>query len=232
MQKDLRPPFFVVNPKNLLYGKALKDLARHANKFTKTYDVDIFFTAPTTELANVAEACPDLLVTAQHMDDISQGDSMGKIIPESLVHIGVQAVVLNHADHLLTMSTLVNSVHRAKELGLKIIVCADSILEAKMMAMLNPDIVLAEPTELIGQKQISSQQYVTSTIESIKHTNPDVLVEQGAGIRSKNDVEELLTLGADGVGVTSGIINAQDPVKMMESMIQAVSVIKKERGKR
>src|SRR5699024_12261593 len=146
MQIYLSPHFFVLNPKNLLYGKTLMYLARHANKFTKIYDVDIFFTAPTTELANVAEACPDLLVTAQHMDDMSPGDSMGKIIPESLVHIGVQAVVLNHADHLLTMSTLVNSVHRAKERGLKIIGCAASILVVKMMAMLNPDIVLAEPT--------------------------------------------------------------------------------------
>lgn len=56
-----------------------------------------------------------------------------------------------------------------------------------------------------------------------------MLVEQGAGIRSEKDVEELFRLGADGVGVTSGIVKAAAPIEMMEKMMQAVSTINRER---
>lgn len=228
-RKKITNPFFVVNPKSFLYGESLMELAIHANELAKSNPIDILFTAPQTELANIVRECPDLIVTAQHMDDIQPGDTMGKVLIESLVHIGVQAVVLNHADHPLAISTLSNTILRAKDMGIQTIVCADSIQEAQAVAMLHPDIVLAEPTELIGQAKISSRDYVTSTIESIKKVNPDVLVEQGAGIRSENDVVELLQLGADGVGVTSGIVKAEDPVDMMKKMIQAVAAFKKER---
>lgn len=160
------------------------------------------------------------------MDDIHSGDSMGKVLAESLAHIGVQAVVLNHADNPMSFAKLVRTVHRSKHAGLQTIVCASTVPESKAAALLNPDIVLAEPTELIGQKQISDRKYVTSTIEAIKEINPEVLVEQGAGIRSEQDVRELLGHGADGVGVTSGILKADDPKKMMRKMIQEVAEFK------
>src|SRR5699024_1445509 len=111
--------------------------------------------------------------------------------------IRVQAIVLNHADHPLTISELLNCLDRSKEVGLKTIVCADSVREARMIAMLEPDIILAEPTELIGADQKSSRGYVQTTIDSIRTVNPDILVEQGAGIRTEHDVTELLRLGAD-----------------------------------
>lgn len=229
LKRKIKAPFFVVNPKSFLYGEPLMELARHANELAKSNPIDILFTAPLTELANIARECPELIVTAQHMDDIKPGDAMGKVLMESLVHIGVRAAVLNHADHPLAMSTLANSILRAKDMGLQTIVCADTIQEAQAVAMLQPDIVLVEPTELIGQAQISSREYVTSTIESIKKVNPEILVEQGAGIRSEKDILELLQLGADGVGATSGIVKAEDPAGMMEKMIRAVVAFKTER---
>lgn len=205
------------------------ELARKADELAVHHAIDILFTAPSTELVNIVQECPNLVVTAQHVDDVSPGASMGKVSIESLVDIGVQAAVLNHADHPLSLSTLVHIVQRAKQKGLKTIICADSVLEAQAIALLQPDIVLAEPTEQIGQSQISSRDYVTSTIKKIKEINPNVLVEQGAGIRSEKDVEELFRLGADGVGVTSGIVKAAAPIEMMEKMMQAVSTINRER---
>lgn len=222
----------MVNPKSFLFGEALMELARYANELAKSNPVDILFTAPHTELANIARECPNLIITAQHVDDIKPGEAMGKVLMESLVHIGVRAVVLNHADHPLAMSTLANSIFRAKEVGLQTIVCANTIQEAQATAIFQPDIVLAEPTELIGQEQISSRDYVTSTIDSIKQINSVILVEQGAGIRSERDVEELLQLGADGVGVTSGIVKAENPSGMMKKMIQEVAAFKKKGSKR
>lgn len=228
-RKKIQAPFFVVNPKSFLYGESLMDLARYANRLAEEYDIDILFTAPLTELSIVAKECPNLIVTSQHMDHIKPGDSMGRVLAESLKEIGVQAVVMNHADNPMPSSILADTIQRAKDVGLQTIVCADSVQEGQAMAILGPDIVLAEPTELIGQDQISDRDYVTSTIEKIKQVNPDVLVEQGAGIRSEKDVSELLQLGADGVGVTSGIVKAEHPKDMMKKMIQAVASHQKER---
>lgn len=222
-------PFFVINPKSFLYGEALDDLAAHADDLAKNVPIDILFTAPTTELASIAQRFPNLIVTAQHADDILPGDSMGKTMLASLEYIGVKAVVLNHADHPLALSVLKKTIDEAKKCGIQTIVCADSVAEAQAVALLNPTIVLAEPTEIIGQAQISSYDYVTSTIEAIKKVNSRVLVEQGAGIRSADDVMTLLNRGADGVGVTSGIVKAENPKKAMQKMIKAVVTFKKER---
>lgn len=230
-KKKINTPFFVINPKSFLYGEPLMELASYANEMAKDYEVDILLTAPFTELAEVVRECPNLVVTAQHADDVNPGDAMEKVSIDSLVQIGVEAVVLNHADQPLTFSALANIVQCAKDRGLYTIVCADSIPEAKAIAMLQPDIALAEPTELIGHTQISSHDYVTSTIESIKKVNPNVLVEQGAGIRSEKDIKELLKLGADGVGVTSGIVKADYPLEMVNKMVRTVASFKEKGDK-
>lgn len=227
--KKIQAPFFVVNPKTFLYGESLMDLAQYANQLADEYSIDILFTAPLAELAIVAKECPKLFVTSQHMDNIKPGDSMGRVLPESLKQIGVRAVVLNHADNPVSLAILADTIQRAKDVGLQTIVCADSVQEGQAVAALGPDIVLAEPTRLIGQEQISDRVYVTSTIEKIKEVNSNVLVEQGAGIRSEKDVMELLQLGADGVGVTSGIVKAGNPKEMMKKMILSVADFKKER---
>lgn len=227
--KKIQAPFFVVNPKTFLYGEPLMDLAQYANQLADENSIDILFTAPLTELAIVAKECPKLFVTSQHMDHIKPGDSMGRVLPESLKQIGVRAVVLNHADNPVSLAILADTIQRAKEVGLQTIVCADSVQEGQAVAALGPDIVLAEPTRLIGQEQISDRVYVTSTIKKIKEVNSNVLVEQGAGIRSEKDVMELLQLGADGVGVTSGIVKASNPKEMMKKMILSVADFKNER---
>lgn len=227
--EKIEAPFFVVNPKSFLYGESLMDLAHYANKLAGEHSIDILFTAPLTELAIVAKECPNVIVASQHMDGITPGDAMGRVLAESLKEIGVQAVVINHADNPIPSSILADTIQRAKEVGLQTIVCADSAQEGQAMAMLEPDIVLAEPTALIGADQMSDRDYVTETIEKIKAANPHVLVEQGAGIRSEKDVTELLKLGADGVGVTSGIVKADQPKEMMKKMIQAVASFQKER---
>jgi len=222
----IKSPFFVINPKSFLDRKTSLEMARHANDIAKNYEIDVLFTAPFTELADIVRDCPNLIVTAQHVDDIQPGDAMGKTSIDSLAQVGVKAVVLNHANHPLSTSALTNTIQHAKEKGIQTIVCADSVLEAKAIAILQPDVVLAEPTELIGKEQISSRNYVTSTIQAIKTVNQNVLIEQGAGIRTEKDVKELMDLGADGVGVTSGIVKANNPLDMMEKMIRTVAKFK------
>ncbi|MGF7429508.1 triose-phosphate isomerase [Thermoanaerobacterium thermosaccharolyticum] len=227
--KKIRTPFFVVNPKSYLYGEESLQLALAADKLAEEYDVDIFFTAPFADLANIKSHTKNLKITAQHMDPLVPGRGMGFVLPESLKAVGVDAVFLNHAEHSLKLTDLVKAIKRAKELGIITIVCADSIEEAVAIAMLGPDILLCEPTDLIGTGKTSSFDYINETTSKIKEINKDILVMQAAGISSGEDVYQTIMHGADGTGATSGIINAPNRAKRLEEMIQAIVKAKNEK---
>lgn len=227
--KKIRTPFFVVNPKSYLYGEESLQLALAADKLAEEYDVDIFFTAPFADLANIKSHTKNLKITAQHMDPLVPGRGMGFVLPESLKAVGVDAVFLNHAEHSLKLTDLVKAIKRAKELGIITIVCADSIEEAAAIAMLGPDILLCEPTDLIGTGKTSSFDYINETTSKIKEINKDILVMQAAGISSGEDVYQTIMHGADGTGATSGIINAPNRAKRLEEMIQAIVKAKNEK---
>lgn len=216
-------PFFVFNPKSYLYGAKLLDLALVADDLAQKYPQhSIFMTVPVAEVAMIATQTKKIIVTAQHVDGILPGRGMGKILPESLYAAGARAVFLNHAEHPLTITALVAAVKRAKALGILTIVCADSIKEAQMIANLAPDIILCEPTELIGTGKTSDQQYIKQTQQAIRLIDPKILIMQAAGISSPNDVYRTIQLGADGTGCTSGITKAADPAQMLREMVAAL----------
>lgn len=230
IMKGIRVPFFVVNPKSYLYGEESLRLALAADKFAEDYDVDIFFTAPFTDLYYIKSRTKNIKITAQHMDPLLPGRGMGYVLPESIKSSSAEAVFLNHAEHSLKLSDLVKTIKRAKDLELITIVCADSVEEATAIAMLEPDILLCEPTDLIGTGKTSGYEYIRETTRKIKDINSNILVMQAAGISSGEDVYQTIINGADGTGATSGIINAPDRVKMLEEMIQAIVKAKNELG--
>lgn len=135
---------------------------------------------------------------------------------------GLGAVFLNHAERPLPLSQLVSAVKRCKELGLYSIVCADSLLDAKAIAKLEPDVMVCEPTELIGTGKTADKEYILSTQAAIADISPETLGLQAAGISSAKDVEYVIRNGAHGTGATSGIFAAVDPMATMVEMIEAV----------
>lgn len=215
-------PFFVVNPKSYLCGEKLLELAILADELSCKHNITIFVTAPYSDLASIAKQTSHIIVTAQHLDGISYGRGMGAVLPESLKNIGVKATFLNHAEKPLTLSALIKAMNKANELGILTIVCADSLSEAKAISVLRPDIVLCEPTELIGTGKTSDEDYIQQTNEIIKSMDANILVMQAAGISSPEDVYRTILLGADGTGCTSGIVCAPNPSQMLKQMIESL----------
>lgn len=227
MQKrTLRTPFFVVNPKAYLYGEEAVKLAKVADELAGKLDLDILFTVQQIDAVRVKQETNHLFVTVQHLDGIEIGRGMGYILPEAVAAAGVTATFLNHAEHPLTLHDLANAMKRADELGILTIVCADSIAEAKAVASLNPDIIVCEPTELIGTGQTSDQSYMERTNQTIRQINPEIKILQAAGISTIADVEKALRSGADGTGGTSGIVCALDPAKILTDMLHKVAEIR------
>lgn len=226
MYKELviKPPFFEIGPKAFLFGENMLKLAKAADRASEKYDVRIILTPQPTDIYMLATELKHVLIFAQHMDPITVGRGLGSILPEAVKAAGAVGVMLNHAEKPMTLADLNKAIKRADEVGLATIVCADSIKEAEAIAMLSPNIIVAEPTELIGTGQTSDEAYVIATTSAIKKINPDIQVLQGAGIKNGNDVYRTIKAGADATGTTSGIMKAEDPEAMLDEMIRAVRI--------
>jgi triosephosphate isomerase len=224
MLKDfsLTPPFFEIGPKSYLYGDDVVALAQAADRSSRKYRVPIIFTTPLTEIRRVAESTEHLLVCAPHMDPIPVGRGLADVLPESLVAAGVSGVMLNHAEKPITYDVLAQTIRRADEVGLFTIVCTNTIEEVKAVALLEPNIIVAEPTNLIGTGKTSDAAYVQASIGAVKQLNSDILVLQGAGISNGKDVYSVIRAGAEATGSSSGIIRAADSAAMIDEMIHAV----------
>jgi len=218
----IEPPFFEIGPKAFMYGERMLNFAKIADTVSKKYDVRIILTPQYTDIRMLAQETENLLVFAQHMDALPVGRGLGAILPEAVKAAGAVGVMLNHAEKPLSISALYQTIKRADEVGLATIVCADTIEEAEAIAHFAPNIIVAEPTRLIGNGQTSDEKYIAETTAAIKKINPEILVLQGAGISNGRDVYNVIKAGADATGTTSGIMKAADPEAMLDEMICAV----------
>lgn len=218
----IEPPFFEIGPKAFLYGDQMLKFAKAADKASKKYDVQIILTPQYTDIYRLARETRNLLIFAQHMDPLPVGRGLGSVLPEAVKAAGAVGVMLNHAERPMTVSDLNKAIKRADDMELVSIVCADTIEEAEAIAHFSPNIIVAEPTGLIGTGQPSDKKYIIETTAAIKRINAEIQVLQGAGISNGRDVYNVIKAGADATGTTSGIMKADDPEAMLEEMIRAV----------
>lgn len=216
-------PFFEFGPKAYMYGDELLELMKKIDKLAQKYDMDVLADIQTTDLRLIAENTSDRIhVYSQHMDSIPVGRGMGTILPEAVKATGAVGVMLNHAECKLTLDEIKEAIKRADEVGLATIVCADTEDEIKAVAKMNPNIVVAEPSELIGTGIAVGREYVDACIKLVKDINPEILVLPSAGISCGNDCYNIIKAGADASGSSSAICKAEDPAKMTEEMMAAV----------
>lgn len=230
-KRKITPPFFEIGPKSYLYGDEVLELALAADKAAEKYDVNIIFTTPVVDIRRVKENTKNIHVYAPHMDPIYPGRGLADTLPESLVAAGADGVMLNHCEKPLEFEVLKETIARADEVGLTTIVCADSLADASKIATLNPDIIVAEPSELIGTGVSVGTEYVEAATKSVKDVNPEILVLTAAGISNGEDVYNTIISGADATGSSSGIAKAEDRAAMVDEMIAAVRRAYDERHK-
>ncbi len=219
---NIQAPFFEIGPKSYLYGDDILSLALAADAASEKYRVDIIFTCPVVDIRRVKEATKYIHVFAPHMDPIPVGRGLADILPESLVAAGAEGVMLNHAEKPVSFEVLAKTLDRAKEVGLSTIVCADSLAEAGRIATLKPDIIVAEPSELIGTGVSVGPEYVTAATRAVKDVDSDILVLTAAGIANGTDVYNTIIAGADATGSSSGVAKAADRAAMVDEMIAAL----------
>ncbi|HHT65298.1 MAG: triose-phosphate isomerase [Caldicoprobacterales bacterium] len=218
----IKEPFFEIGPKAYCYGDEMLALAKVADQASEKYDVQIILTPQYTDIPFIAKETKHLLVFAPHMDSLVPGRGLGSVLPEAVKYAGATGVMLNHSEKRVSIAELNKAIKRADEVGLATIVCADTIEEAKAIANLGPNIIVAEQPELIGTGQTSDMDYFKRAIEAVHSVNPDIKVLTAAGISNGEDVYNVIRKGAIATGSSSGIFKAKDPAAMIEEMISAV----------
>lgn len=223
MKRKIRTPYFEIGTKNYIWGDKVLEYAKAADAAAKKYDIDVLFITPATEIRRVKENTENLIIIAPYMDTLRPGRGMADILPEGLKDAGAEGVVINHCEKPMSLPQMKKTIERARELDFIVFACADTVDEAKAIAQLHPDIINPEPSELIGGtgNGVSSMRYVKEVIKSIKEIDPDILVEQAAGITNGKQVYDFIMAGSEAAGAASGIMNAKDPIAMIYEMIEA-----------
>ena len=222
MKPVIRTPYFEIGTKNYIYGDKVLEYALAADTAAEKYDIDVLFICPAVEIRRVAEHTKHLIVLAPYMDTLRPGRGMADILPEGLKAAGAVGVVINHCEKPMSLPQMKATIDRARELDMLVFACADTLDEAKAIANLHPDIINPEPSGIIGGgKGVSPMDYVKESIAVIKAIDPSILVEQAAGITNGQQVYDFIMAGSEAAGAASGIMNAEDPLAMIDEMIAA-----------
>lgn len=225
---EVRTPIIVLNYKTYLEGVGKKglEIAKAAEKVSTETGVCIAVAPQFTDLRMIAESV-EIPVFAQHIDPVKPGSFTGHVLAEAVKDAGAVGTLINHSERRLVLADIDEAVKRAKEVGLKTIVCSNNIEVSASVAALDPDFCAYEPPRLIGtgiSVSTAEPEVVTQAVEVIKRVNPRVIPLCGAGITTGDDVAAALRLGTKGVLLASGVIKAKNPRAVLEEMAKAASL--------
>lgn len=215
----MRLPLILTNFKTYqtASGKAALELANIHAKIAQETGQNITVAVQAFDLANIAQNTK-IPVFAQHLDPAEYGSFTGWNLAESAKEAGAYGTILNHSEHRISFEILEKSIQRAKSVGLKTVVCAETAEEAKeIMDKFSPDLVAVEPPELIGgdiSVSTANPEIISNSVKLIGKGK--VLV--GAGIKNGEDVRIAIELGAVGVLLASGITKAEDPEAVLRDL--------------
>ena len=222
----IKTPVIVINYKvyNTSFGNSALSIAKAAEEVSINTGVNIIVAPPATEIRTLASNV-SIPVYAQHVDPVDLGAYTGHIPPEAVKEAGAKGFIINHSERRIRVDEIARLVIKARNLGLNTLVCADTPEVAAALAMLNPDMIAIEPPELIGTGIAVSKakpEIILSTVSRIRSVNNDVIILTGAGISTPEDVVKALELGTSGVLISSAIMKAKDPKKVINEMAEAV----------
>lgn len=205
-------PVVVINLKTYQQGKRAVQIAKEIRKFDKKIIVGVQV-SDIYEINKVTK----LRVFAEHVDFYEPGRHTGYIIPEAVKKDGAIGSFLNHSEHKLSFDIIRKTVNRCRDVGLKTAIFAGSLKEAKKVKKLKPDYLIYEPPELVAGNISVSKAKPTLISEIAKKLKYPFLV--GAGIKTKEDVDIAMKLGARGIAVSSAITKARDPKKALKKLL-------------
>lgn len=198
-------------------GKSAEELAGACEKLVRETGSSIVPVLQIGDLYRVSQKV-DVPIYAQTIDPIGYGSHTGHVLPEDLVKNGAEGVVLNHSEDKREMKVVEACIERAEDVGLKTLACAERPEKVETISSFGSDLIAIEPPELIGGDISVSDARPSLIKKSVERTETPVIC--GAGIKTKEDVEKALELGAKGIFVASGIVKAKDPEEKIRELTE------------
>jgi triosephosphate isomerase len=194
-------------------GGAAVKLAEICTQVAKGASVKIIPVVQTADIFQVVRLIK-IPVWVQHVDDIEFGANTGQTLPEAAKAAGAVGTLLNHSENKLPMEIIGETIKRCYQVGLKTLVCSESVEEGKQIVQARPDFLAYEPPELIG-RDVSVSSVRVEVVRDFVEAKLGIPVVIGAGIHSQADVRKGLKLGAKGFLVSSGVVLSKNPRKKL-----------------
>lgn len=207
-------------------GQKALELTKILEEVAHEYQIKVIPVVQAVDIKEIVSSSA-LEIWTQKIDGVEFGAHTGSVIAEAVLEDGAVGTFLNHSENkFITFEELAKASDRAKEVGLKTLIFADSVEELKNICSLTPNFIAYEPPEFIGSATTSvaeaRPEIIKEASEIAKTAGIPLVV--GAGVHSQNDVRKCLELGAVGVAVASDILKADDPKKELRDLIEGFTM--------
>lgn len=199
------------------YATKIAQICKELEKDAKKRDVEIIVCPQYFDLKDTINL--KIKTYSQHIDNVTIGAHTGHIVPENLATIKVKGTLISHSEHKLAIKDIEERLILAKKSGLETCVCARTPKKAEEIAKLKPDFIALEPKELIGG-DISVSKAKPDIIKKALEKTKKIPLLVGAGVKTKEDVEIAIKLGAKGILVASGVVKAKNVKKEIIELLE------------
>ncbi|MFA5895063.1 MAG: triose-phosphate isomerase [Candidatus Shapirobacteria bacterium] len=199
------------------FGDGAIKLAKIAKEVADEHKIRIVVATSTIDAIRVKqETGAD--VWLQSVDEFNEGKYSGWTSMKQSMQLGIRGSLLNHSERQRPKGT-VQKIISGKPNGFEIMCCVKSLGQIEgWVDKLSPEWILYEPPELIASKDKSvateKPEIIKNAVALVK--NSKLIV--GAGIKSKQDVEVCLKMGAKGVGLSSAFVLSKNPKEVLEEI--------------
>jgi len=199
------------------FGEGAIKLGHIVKEVADKYKIRIVIATATIDAIRVKqETGAD--VWLQSVDEFNEGKYTGWTSMKQSMQAGIRGSLLNHSERQRPKGT-VQKIISGKPNGFEIMCCVKSLGQIEgWVDKLAPEWILYEPPELIASKDKSvateKPEIIKNAVTLVK--NSKLIV--GAGIKSKQDVEVCLKMGAKGVGLSSAFVLSENPKEVLEEI--------------
>ncbi|MBI5122471.1 triose-phosphate isomerase [Candidatus Roizmanbacteria bacterium] len=189
-------------------GQAVINLLSSVKKVSQEIGIPIIPIAQATDIYRIKKEL-GIEVWAQHVDPIDPGKNTGWISPYSIKQAGATGVLINHSEHKVSKETVIETVQKAKEHGLKTVVIGQSPEMILDYDSLNTDYLSFEKEDLIASEVSMIDQQEKAIQDLVKILKHPLII--GAGINDGEDTKKSKAVGAVGVLMATYFVTAPDP---------------------
>jgi len=193
----------IVNFKNYKTGSAVLKFAKRIS------DPCVIVAVPTLNIEEIVKKTK-LIVYAQHVDSPGSRKT-GFLTPKAAKDAGAEGTLLNHSEHPLPLGKIKEIFKECRKQKLKVIICSANLRQINELKKLRPFAIAYEEPKLIASNN-SITNYPLKVLKFVKLLSKTKIFPLcGAGINSKEDVEDSIKLGCKGVLIASAVMKSENP---------------------